>query len=104
MKIKTKILFKLYGDIWWLDKTDQRNYLNIPKEKALYKWAVTQAEAERLFKRTIFLGIRKQLPRQYCPPKFADILLYDAWIKKVEVPPRKFSAQRQLSLFKRMSR
>lgn len=104
MKVKTKKQFKLYGDIWWLDKADQRHYHNISKEKPLYKWAEDESEAERLFKRTIFLAIRKQLPRQYCPPKFADILLYGAWVEKVQVPQRKFPVQRQLKLFKRTPR
>lgn len=104
MKIKTKILFRLHGGIHWLDKDDQRNYTHIPKEKAPYKWAVNQSDAERLFKRTILLALRKRFPRRYCPPKFADIFFYDAWVEKVEVPQREFSVQRQLRLFKRTSR
>lgn len=101
MKIKTKMLFKLHGGIHWLNRNDQRNYFYIPKEKALYKWATDEADAERLFKRTILLALRKRLPRRCCPPRFSDILFYDAWIEKMEeAGKKKVPAQKQLRLFK----
>jgi len=97
----TKILFRLYGAVWWLDKNDQRCYFYIPKTKSLYRWAYTQREARFRFKKILFDYLKKQSPQNY-PLRFAHIVL--EWTKIEEVKKKQITNQKQLNLFKRIKR
>ncbi len=100
MKITTKILFKLYGGICWIDRGNEPHYLYVPEQKAIFRWALTSAKAKFLFKRYIRFILKEQNPKNY-PAKLSLIFLNRAKIK--EVKQKKEIAQKQLKLFKKPS-
>lgn len=82
MRIKERILFKLYGGINWIDRNDNKHFFYIEPKNATFKWASSQAEAERLFKRDI-RNYLKRIRGSY-PQKLAHIFLYEAEIEEVK--------------------
>lgn len=76
-----KKLFKLWGDIRWLGRNDQRYYFSIPEEKALFRWAFWRGGAELRFKRVIQLSLKAQCPSNY-PRKLSHIMLWDAHLSQ----------------------
>ncbi|MFW6130808.1 MAG: hypothetical protein ACOC56_06440 [Atribacterota bacterium] len=99
MKIKTKILFKLYGGICWIDRNNEPHYFYLPEQKALFRWALTPTQAKFYFKKIIQIFLKKQNPR--CCPKLSQILLNRAKIKQVK--SKKEVIQKQFKLFKKPS-
>jgi len=66
--------FMLWGEIRWLNRGDETNFLSIPKEKALFTMAESEGEARKNFQVRILLGIKQRSPRNY-PLRHHDVLL-----------------------------
>lgn len=101
MKVKTEILFKLWGRIEWLDPYDRKRHFHIPEDEAIFRWASSEGRAELRFKRLIQKSLREKLIYEY-PRKLAHIFLHQAEFQKVrtkKIP--KIPIQKQLKLFKR---
>lgn len=82
MEVKTKKLFKLWGKIWWTDKKDCRNFIFIPENEAIFRWAETKEQAVRIFKEILRAGLRKK--KFNYPAKPYDIYLYSAKIEVIK--------------------
>ncbi len=95
MKVKTKILFKLYGAICWIDRFNEPHYFYIPEQKAIFRWAKTPVQAEFRFKRILQITLKEQNPKNYpYPIEFSRIFLKRAKIR--EVKSKKESCQQEI--------
>jgi len=98
MEVKTKILFRLYGVIRWLDRDDQYYHFKISKKNSLYRWSFSSREVQFRFKKIVLDYLNKEYPRNY-PIRLAHIRL--EWAKIEEVKRKQSTVQKQLNLFKK---
>jgi len=100
MEVYTKALFKLYGQVCWIDRNNEPHYLYIPEQQAIFRWAKDKARA-RFFFRVFFRDYLKKKSPKKCPRKLSDILT--ARLRTKELKSKKRIVFKQLELFKKPS-
>lgn len=92
--MKIKKLFKLWGEIWWIDKEDCRNFIFIPESEAIFRWAETKERVVKRFKEILRNNFKKKKFKY--PVAIHDIYFHSANIEEVKFKRENNQKQKKL--------